>query len=306
MISFKAPLFISLEVNRDSVYKKMLINSSSKNEMSTDYILSTLTEYINNSKPFGISLYGDLYKSDLNSFLQYCKEKDIPLGYDLSCNPKTHEWIVNNKDYFQLFRIVLFSLHTDLQDYVFDNNPVEAVINFIKADVLSERGKVIVIPITSENLDEVEELMNLALEYNCKINPLPLPYDSAIQAGLTPLTYDEYYKLANLVEDFYKKYGNQIYLDMPAAVHTIGKSSVCPAFRLSLDIDFNGYIRPCKFSGISFQDISRIDSLWSEHKDVVPIKCEKCSDIKICAGGCLANGDMEHQCDIYCKYRSKN
>ena len=187
MISFNAPLFISVEMNDESVYKKMLIKSDNSNGLLPSQTLKALRAYVCENKPFGISLYGNLQNTNSKDFLEYCYMNDIPLGYDLSCNKSTYDWIISNKNYFQLFRIVLFSLQSELNDRLFENNCIEDIMYFVKSDIFFDKGKVIVLPVTTENLNEVERIMVFALDNNYKINPLPLPYDSAIQLGLTTL-----------------------------------------------------------------------------------------------------------------------
>ena len=181
MISFNAPLFISVEMNDESVYKKMLIKSDNSNGLLPSQTLKALRAYVCENKPFGISLYGNLQNTNSKDFLEYCYMNDIPLGYDLSCNKSTYDWIISNKNYFQLFRIVLFSLQSELNDRLFENNCIEDIMYFVKSDIFFDKGKVIVLPVTTENLNEVERIMVFALDNNYKINPLPLPYDSAIQ-----------------------------------------------------------------------------------------------------------------------------
>lgn len=300
MINFNSPSFISIEIDENSVYKNIISSPPSEMDISMDNILKELINYLSDKVPLGISVYGDLKKYNLFDLFEFCLKNNIQLGYDLACNNYTIKYIKQHFENFQLFRLLLFSLDAQTNDRFFPGNELKYIHSFVDNNIAGNKGRVIVIPVVQENLFEIEDIIDYALKNGYRANPLPIPSNCALRMGAQPLTKSEYIHLAEVVSAYFNRYGDRIYLDMPAAFNIIKKKALCPAFRLSVDITSRGYIRPCKFFDIYFKDIYSMDKLWKENRNIIPLKCQRCDMKFSCGGGCIANADFTDGCDIYC------
>lgn len=301
MIKLPYPSFISVEINKKSVYSKLLYGDFTYSNYCRPQVINDIMKSLNDNIPIGISLYGDIIDADIiDIFIEFCNKHNICLGYDIACNKNTMNVIKKYYNEIQLFRVVLYSLDAKINDSFGGNNKLSDIKSFVKEISSVKTGKVLVIPVVHENIDEIEQLIKFSLMNNFHANPFPLPYKCALRINATPLSKGEFIRLSKIISRYYSIYKNNIYLDIPTAYEIIKKSSICPAFRLSVDVSSDGQIRYCKFSNQKLGYINNLDSIWHKKYIKLPEKCIACENKEKCGGGCIANVKQKGEHDLNC------
>ena len=295
MYKHNHPLFISLKVNENSVYDKMINHA---HNYDVENILAILKEFIKNNRiPIGISIYGNIFtdssennlKNYFEEFFDFCKNESIQLGYDCNTNDLNADRITVLNNYFDLYRLFIYSLDDNKNNLFFSENSLENVKKIVMSDYLKNKGKVMVVPITKYNIEELYELCNFSIKNGFKFNPLYLPVSTQQRIVTKEMDIKAKQQFINTVKELYNKYPSEVYLDVPCSFKTIGIECICNAGLFSIDISGDGKIKSCKFSNKLLGDINNLTEIWNNFERTINSNCSKCAVYNNCGGGCLVD-----------------
>jgi len=300
------PIFFSLQIGNNSVYSKF-IDCVYKENIRIDELVNNVINYLEKTTAIiGLSLYGDVFQeSSIEKLLIFCKSKNIKTSYDISCEKMNVSFFNNYLNYFDLVRVLFFSMDPQKHNKMFFGNEFKEVTDFIKTISLNKIGKVLVMPVLENNLKELESICQFASDNNFKINPLPIP----VWCGTnnTVLSKEHYEIFLNKLATLKNIYGDCLYLDVPAGYKHFTKPSICPGLRLSFDVNSLGQVRPCKFSSFILCDLINIQRYWNSCSELwhSADSCKICVDYDKCGGGCMGNKKNICDADYYCSRGDK-
>lgn len=301
---FNEPLILSVTLNTYCGLNCTFCPCNSVQKELDDAIFEKLVEYIkgrNNLTTVAFSGGEPFLDTRLDKLLSICKENKIPSSIDTNCN-----WVNIPTTIFKCgqIRIKLLSLVEEKHDnLVGRKRHYQKVIGFI--DWLTHNfsgSKVLLFPVLSQNLNEMERMAEYAVDSGFYCNFFPYPRSFNLENALSKR---EYYLALEKIDSLIKNYPKEVFIDFPLAGATNRSlRNICPAVFISSHIDVDGHLRFCKYSSKkigSFKESSLID-LWNKQKDEVRnlnLFCSSCNLYSDCGGGCLAN-KTESGVDYYC------
>ena len=294
------PIFFSCQIGSPGVYSKFCNVDNSYDKL--DVYVGSIIRYIKNNKQLiGISIYGSsLNNPKVLELLQICKERNLQVAVDLSCNDCDVEFFYKNISYINVVRILLYSLDHTKHNNMFDGNNHKNLLKFVDGLTNKKIGKVVVIPVTNDNYDELIQISDWAHNKKFKINPLPVP--KCCGSKVNVLGKENFKTFLKCLQVLQKDLGDELYLDTPVGYEYFNKPCVCPSFRLSFDVCGNLGIRSCKFSENFLGKIEDVNMDWAVYKNLwrKSNQCLKCSDFDKCGGGCICNKYSIGERDFYC------
>lgn len=303
---FNSPLIISLAMNNSCGLRCSFCREGSGNRSLSNKALFKFLDFIKgrNSLTSVVLSGGEpLLDPRLNMILEACRLKDIQISVDTNGN-----WTLRDVPrlitQFNQIRVKLFSLaekkHDALAGVKGHGERTYEIIDWISKNI--KTSKVLLIPIVSSNLEEMDEIANYAIENGFYCNFFPYPKEFSPDAALSK---EEYFLAATMAGLIAKRYSEKIFLDFPSA-GLINESLVnlCPAVYISSHIDVDGGFRLCKYASTSMGslEVSSIQDLWKAQQEVVQKKnkgCVRCDSYKICGGGCMASKEKDGT-NYYC------
>lgn len=287
----KLPLFISCQISDQNVFSPFLKYTNKLFHLD----VRGIEEIIHKSEGLiGLSLYGSLNaEKAIMRILNLCKEKDVKVGIDLNCNLNELKLLKKILKYIDLVRITVFSLDERKHEkYYSQFNDYLSIITALRTSV-EYNIKLIIFPLTDENIDEFENIYCFCRKMKIKLNPIFIPKTSKLL--LTYHNYNQFIHSLKKINDF-----NNIYIDFPTSCRDIRQSSVCPAMRYSIDA-IGDRLRPCKFAGFTIGPTYDLKKIWENYDWNFSNKCKVCEFFRKCGGGCLLNRNKKNNTDFYCK-----
>lgn len=225
-----------------------------------------------------------------------CREKSIQVSFDISCSENDKAFIKDNIALINVVRLFIYSLDNKKNDVMFFDNSLDSITHFIAYLKKKPLEKVMVMPILQNNYFEMPDILKICIENGFKFNPLPIPiYCNKHISHLSKDSISDFMKLLQSM------WCDELYLDFPLC-YMLGKPSICPALRMSVDIGMNGKIKPCKFSKFNLGDITNLHAEWRDFYRYwnKSESCNQCPDLLSCGGGCFANKRNCYEQDYYC------
>lgn len=303
--TFYKPLILSIELNTFCGLNCVFCPNGYfiKKELD-DSVFKILLEYIagrNNLTTVAISGGEPLIDPRLETLLSICEMNNIPSSIDTNCTWNDLPVIISKCNQI---RVKLFSLDEKKHDLLVGKmGNYKKVVWFIKWLFDNFQGsKVLLFPLLRQNLDEMKQVAEYAIDLGFYCNFFPYPR----KFGNAALDIQEFNLATRNLEILFKKYQKYVFIDIPL-VGSRNKSlkNICPAIFISTHIDVDGYLRLCKYFPErvgSLKESSLID-LWNtqlKYINNINMVCSTCNTYSNCGGGCLANKN-DFGLDYYCR-----
>lgn len=302
--SISAPLKISMNLTKKCNLRCIQCFSDSGNlkdkELTTKDMYNLFDSMVENGT-FFICLGGGepFTRTDLFDILEYGKEKQLAVSIVTNGLLLTKEIIerLNNLDVDYLW--VSFEGMKDNHEKLRGKSTFDKTIAALKLLKEYYKGRTALrMSINKYNIDEVGELLEIAEKYDIDLvryTPL-LSFGRAVGKDLT-INQDEYIRFLDNMKKIKSNKVEIVYPNMPNNKFWIGTNGFgCHCGKEAVWIDEIGNYSPCIFWGNDFNigNIKNDDynELWEKSLEVSNIKgneiCEKCSNYKVCRGGCRA------------------
>ncbi len=302
--SISAPLKISMNLTKKCNLRCIQCFSDSGNlkdkELTTKDMYNLFDSMVENGT-FFICLGGGepFTRTDLFDILEYGKEKQLAVSIVTNGLLLTKEIIerLNNLDVDYLW--VSFEGMKDNHEKLRGKGTFDKTINALKLLKEYYKGRTALrMSINKYNIDEVGDLLEIAEKYDIDLvryTPL-LSFGRAVGKDLT-INQDEYIRFLDNMKKIKSNKVEIVYPNMPNNKFWIGTNGFgCHCGKEAVWIDEIGNYSPCIFWGSDFNigNIKNDDysELWEKSLQVSNIKgneiCEKCSNYKVCRGGCRA------------------
>lgn len=302
--SISAPLKISMNLTKKCNLRCIQCFSDSGNlkdkELTTKDMYNLFDSMVENGT-FFICLGGGepFTRTDLFDILEYGKEKQLAVSIVTNGLLLTKEIIerLNNLDVDYLW--VSFEGMKDNHEKLRGKSTFDKTIAALKLLKEYYKGRTALrMSINKYNIDEVGELLEIAEKYDIDLvryTPL-LSFGRAVGKDLT-INQDEYIRFLDNMKKIKSNKVEIVYPNMPNNKFWIGTNGFgCHCGKEAVWIDEIGNYSPCIFWGSDFNigNIKNDDysELWEKSLEVSNIKgneiCEKCSNYKVCRGGCRA------------------
>lgn len=302
--SISAPLKISMNLTKKCNLRCIQCFSDSGNlkdkELTTKDMYNLFDSMVENGT-FFICLGGGepFTRTDLFDILEYGKEKQLAVSIVTNGLLLTKEIIerLNNLDVDYLW--VSFEGMKDNHEKLRGKGTFDKTIASLKLLKEYYKGRTALrMSINKYNIDEVDDLLKIAEKYDIDLvryTPL-LSFGRAVGKDLT-INQDEYIRFLDNMKKIKSNKVEIVYPNMPNNKFWIGTNGFgCHCGKEAVWIDEIGNYSPCIFWGSDFNigNIKNDDysELWEKSLQVSNIKgneiCEKCSNYKVCRGGCRA------------------
>lgn len=302
--SISAPLKISMNLTKKCNLRCIQCFSDSGNlkdkELTTKDMYNLFDSMVENGT-FFICLGGGepFTRTDLFDILEYGKEKQLAVSIVTNGLLLTKEIIerLNNLDVDYLW--VSYEGMKDNHEKLRGKGTFDKTINALKLLKEYYKGRTALrMSINKYNIDEVGDLLEIAEKYDIDLvryTPL-LSFGRAVGKDLT-INQDEYIRFLDNMKKIKSNKVEIVYPNMPNNKFWIGTNGFgCHCGKEAVWIDEIGNYSPCIFWGSDFNigNIKNDDysELWEKSLQVSNIKgneiCEKCSNYKVCRGGCRA------------------
>ena len=302
--SISAPLKISMNLTKKCNLRCIQCFSDSGNlkdkELTTKDMYNLFDSMVENGT-FFICLGGGepFTRTDLFDILEYGKEKQLAVSIVTNGLLLTKEIIerLNNLDVDYLW--VSFEGMKDNHEKLRGKGTFDKTIAALKLLKEYYKGRTALrMSINKYNIDEVDDLLKIAEKYDIDLvryTPL-LSFGRAVGKDLT-INQDEYIRFLDNMKKIKSNKVEIVYPNMPNNKFWIGTNGFgCHCGKEAVWIDEIGNYSPCIFWGSDFNigNIKNDDysELWEKSLQVSNIKgneiCEKCSNYKVCRGGCRA------------------
>ncbi|MFZ2414954.1 MAG: radical SAM protein [Minisyncoccia bacterium] len=304
--SFEEPIILSMTLNTYcGLNCSFCFNNVFRKKMH-DTTFNEVMNYIkinNNLTTIAISGGEPLLDERLNRIFSMCKEKEIQISIDTNYNVPLGEQsnVILN---FGQIRVKLFSTISEKHDRLVGvSGHYQKISQFMSwLDNNFRYSKVLLFPILSSNLNEIEQVAEFAIDRGFYCNFFTFPRGSN---RLAALSKKDYIYVMKKVSDIFELYPKRIFLDFPlAGLNDRSLKNICPAIFISSHIDVDGYLRPCKYSSIKIGSLNEysLHDLWEMQKMEVQrlnSHCLNCNRYSDCGGGCFAN-KTDRNIDYYC------
>ena len=302
--SISAPLKISMNLTKKCNLRCIQCFSDSGNlkdkELTTKDMYNLFDSMVENGT-FFICLGGGepFTRTDLFDILEYGKEKQLAVSIVTNGLLLTKEIIerLNNLDVDYLW--VSFEGMKEKKEKLRGKGTFDKTIAALKLLKEYYKGRTALrMSINKYNIDEVDDLLKIAEKYDIDLvryTPL-LSFGRAVGKDLT-INQDEYIRFLDNMKKIKSNKVEIVYPNMPNNKFWIGTNGFgCHCGKEAVWIDEIGNYSPCIFWGSDFNigNIKNDDysELWEKSLQVSNIKgneiCEKCSNYKVCRGGCRA------------------
>lgn len=302
--SISAPLKISMNLTKKCNLRCIQCFSDSGNlkdkELTTKDMYNLFDSMVENGT-FFICLGGGepFTRTDLFDILEYGKEKQLAVSIVTNGLLLTKEIIerLNNLDVDYLW--VSFEGMKDNHEKLRGKGTFDKTIAALKLLKEYYKGRTALrMSINKYNIDEVDDLLKIAEKYDIDLvryTPL-LSFGRAVGKDLT-INQDEYIRFLDNMKKIKSNKVEIVYPNMPNNKFWIGTNGFgCHCGKEAVWIDEIGNYSPCIFWGSDFNigNIKNDDysELWEKSLQVSNNKgneiCEKCSNYKVCRGGCRA------------------
>ena len=302
--SISAPLKISMNLTKKCNLRCIQCFSDSGNlkdkELTTKDMYNLFDSMVENGT-FFICLGGGepFTRTDLFDILEYGKEKQLAVSIVTNGLLLTKEIIerLNKLDVDYLW--VSFEGMKDNHEKLRGKSTFDKTIAALKLLKEYYKGRTALrMSINKYNIDEVDDLLKIAEKYDIDLvryTPL-LSFGRAVGKDLT-INQDEYIRFLDNMKKIKSNKVEIVYPNMPNNKFWIGTNGFgCHCGKEAVWIDEIGNYSPCIFWGNDFNigNIKNNDynELWEKSLEVSNIKgneiCEKCSNYKVCRGGCRA------------------
>ncbi|MDW7990441.1 MAG: radical SAM protein [Archaeoglobaceae archaeon] len=301
-LSIKKPLLISVSLNNLCGLNCIFCKKDLFAREMDDRVFKKFLEYIIKERNLVCIFSGGEPFLDprLERILNICKNIEIPTSVDTNCN---WERIPNTVSKCSQIRVKILSLEGEKHDMlVGKRGHYEKVIKFINWLNQNFSGsKVLLYPVLSQNLNEIEQIVDFSIKIGFYCNLLFYPRDFCTNT----MKKEEFFSLITKLEELIEIYPKKIFLDFPiAGLKKESLINICPAMVIGAHIDVDGFLKPCKFSSSIIGNIKElsIQELWNRKRELVASLnsfCSKCNFYFNCGGGCLAN-KTKRGVDYYC------
>ncbi len=302
--SISAPLKISMNLTKKCNLRCIQCFSDSGNlkdkELTTKDMYNLFDSMVENGT-FFICLGGGepFTRTDLFDILEYGKEKQLAVSIVTNGLLLTKEIIerLNNLDVDYLW--VSFEGMKDNHEKLRGKGTFDKTIAALQLLKKYYKGRTALrMSINKYNIDEVDDLLKIAEKYDIDLvryTPL-LSFGRAVGKDLT-INQDEYIRFLDNMKKIKSNKIEIVYPNMPNNKFWIGTNGFgCHCGKEAVWIDEIGNYSPCIFWGSDFNigNIKNDDysELWKKSLQVSNIKgneiCKKCSNYKVCRGGCRA------------------
>ncbi len=266
---------------------------------------------------------------DLYPFLEYCKLKNLSVSITTNGTLLTNEIIEKLNSYsLKTITVSLDGASKNSCDFVRGNGSYSLVMKGLNNISKYYKGKYsIKTTIMKSNINEIEELIKLAIEFNCpsiKFNCVREDGRAELNSNGLILTREEYINTIKEIENMKKLYKDSISIKAPLNPFCMEEYNYiselgfgCFAGKESICVDPMGNVRPCTHFSDEFicgniksenlTDIWYNNSILNEFRTLLGNEeCNNCGYYNKCRGGCryraFSSGDL-NGVDPYC-YKS--